>query len=71
MYFQFSYGGPITNVALDQFDVNINTYLSVNHDIIVAHVDGRGTPRRGCNILYANYKKLGTGEIDDQIIVAK
>lgn len=67
----YSNGGPINNVALDEFDLDLNTYLSVNHDIIVAKVDGRGTGRRGCKTLYANYKRLGTGEVDDQIIVAK
>lgn len=46
-------------------------YLSSNHDIIVAIVDGRGTSRRGLRTLFSNYKKLGTDEVDDQIIVTK
>jgi len=46
-------------------------YLSINHDIIVAEVDGRGTERRGSNTLFANYKKLGTVEIYDQMTIAK
>lgn len=58
-------------MAVNKFRLDLNTYLSVNHDIIVAAVDGRGTERRGSRTLFANYKKLGTAEIDDQIIVAK
>jgi len=46
-------------------------YLSINHDIVVAEVDGRGTGRRGSNTLFANYKKLGTAEIYDQMTIAK
>lgn len=46
-------------------------YLSSNHDIIVAEVDGRGTGLRGSRTLFANYMRIGTGEVDDQIIVAK
>lgn len=46
-------------------------YLSINHDVVVAEVDGRGTGRRGNNTLFANYKKLGTIEIDDQFTIAK
>jgi len=46
-------------------------YLSANHEIVVALVDGRGTERRGSNTLFANYKKMGTVEIYDQITIAK
>ncbi|VVC36524.1 Dipeptidylpeptidase IV, N-terminal domain,Peptidase S9, prolyl oligopeptidase, catalytic [Cinara cedri] len=66
-----SYGGPMVNVALDKFQIDLDMYLSVNHNIIVACIDGRGTELRGTDTLFENYKKLGTGEIDDQIIVAK
>lgn len=67
----YAYGGPTFNVALDKFDVDLNMYLSINHDIVVAEVDGRGTGRRGSNTLFANYKKLGSTEIYDQTIIAK
>lgn len=51
--------------------MDINVYLCVNHDFVVAEIDGRGTSRRGSRTLFANYKKLGTKEIDDQIAIAK
>lgn len=66
-----SNSGPVLNTVLDEFQIDLNTYLSANNNIIIAKVDGRGTGRRGNRTLFANYKKLGTGEIDDQIIVAK
>jgi len=46
-------------------------YLSINHNIVVAEVDGCGSGRRGSNTLFANYKKLGTSEIYDQTTIAK
>lgn len=63
--------GPVSNTVLDEFQVDLNTYLSANYNIVIAKVEGRGTGRRGSRTLFANYKKLGTGEIDDQITVAK
>lgn len=71
LFAQYIYSEPTNNVALDEFDMDLNTYLSASHGIVVAMVDGRGTGRRGCKTLYENYKRLGTNEIDDQIIVAK
>ncbi|XP_016661848.1 venom dipeptidyl peptidase 4 isoform X1 [Acyrthosiphon pisum] len=67
----YTYGGPTFNIALDEFNLDLNMYLSINHDIVVAEVDGRGTGRRGSNTLFANYKKLGTVEIYDQMTIAK
>lgn len=46
-------------------------YLSSNYEFIIAEVDARGTAGRGSDNLFANYMKLGTVEIDDQITVAK
>lgn len=59
------------NTVIDTFDIDMGTYLSVNHDFIVVQIDGRGTERKGFNTLFENYKKLGSGEVDDSIIVAK
>ncbi|KAE9529069.1 hypothetical protein AGLY_012023 [Aphis glycines] len=67
----YTYGGPTMNLALDEFDIDLNMYLCANHDIIVALVDGRGTERRGSNTLFANYKKLGSVEIYDHMTIAK
>ncbi|XP_050439500.1 venom dipeptidyl peptidase 4-like [Adelges cooleyi] len=65
------YGGPDSNLALSKFVFDSNTYYSVHHDFIIAEIDGRGSGRTGDRILFANYKHFGTGEIQDQIIVAK
>lgn len=62
---------PSSNAVLDEFRMDVNTYLSANHLIIVAAVDGRGTGGRGSRVLYADYKRLGTGDVDDQIAVAR
>ncbi|XP_025191243.1 venom dipeptidyl peptidase 4-like isoform X2 [Melanaphis sacchari] len=67
----YTYGGPTLNIALDEFNIDLNMYLSINHEIVVALVDARGTERRGSNTLFSNYKKLGTVEIYDQITIAK
>lgn len=56
---------------MDYYKIDINMYLSANHDIVVAEIDGRGTGGRGSETLFANYLKLGTGEVQDQITVAK
>lgn len=56
---------------IDTFNIDMDTYLSVNHEFIVVYIDGRGTERKGSNTLFENYKKLGTGEVDDSIIIAK
>lgn len=67
----FSYGGPMVDIAMDYYKIDLNMYLSANHDIVVAEIDGRGSGGRGSNILFANYLKLGSGEVQDQIAVAK
>lgn len=66
-----SYAGPGSNLALNKFAVEWNTYFSSSKNVIIAQIDGRGTARKGNNILFANYRKLGTYEIEDQIYVAR
>ncbi|XP_050526616.1 venom dipeptidyl peptidase 4-like isoform X2 [Daktulosphaira vitifoliae] len=66
-----TYAGPGSNLALKKFYLDWNKYFSVDKNIIIAQIDGRGSGRRGNKYLFANYRKLGTYEIEDQITVAK
>lgn len=46
-------------------------YFSSSENVIIAQIDGRGSGRMGDKNLFANYRKLGTYEIEDQIYVAR
>jgi len=65
-----TYAGPGSNLALNKFSLEWNTYFSSSKNIVVAQIDGRGTGRRGDKNLFSNYRKLGTYEIEDQIYIA-
>ncbi|XP_025425520.1 venom dipeptidyl peptidase 4-like isoform X2 [Sipha flava] len=65
-----TYAGPGSNLALNKFAVEWNTYFSSSNNVVIAQIDGRGSGRKGNNMLFANYRKLGTYEIEDQIYVA-
>ncbi|XP_050530532.1 venom dipeptidyl peptidase 4-like isoform X2 [Daktulosphaira vitifoliae] len=67
----YAYAGPDSNLALNVFVIDYNTYFSTAHNVIIAEIDGRGSGRKGDSHLFANYKKLGTVEIEDQITVTK
>lgn len=54
-----------------RFQTNWGTYLSSSKNIIYAFVDGRGSAYKGDKWLYEMYLKLGTVEIEDQILAAK
>jgi len=65
-----TYAGPGSNLALNKFSLEWNMYFSSSKNVIVAQIDGRGSGRRGDRNMFANYRKLGTYEIEDQIFVA-
>lgn len=67
----YSYAGPGSNLALNRYSMEWNMYFSSNKNVIIAQIDGRGSGRRGDRNLFANYRKLGTYEIEDQIFVTR
>ncbi|KAE9544117.1 hypothetical protein AGLY_001806 [Aphis glycines] len=64
-----TYAGPGSNLALNMYSIEWNKYFSSNKNVIIAQIDGRGSGRRGDRNLFANYRKLGTYEIEDQVFV--
>ena len=74
MYNPFSYcryGGPGTQQVTDQFHIGFETYLASNENVIYVSVDGRGSGGRGDKFLHEIYRRLGTAEVEDQIIAAE
>jgi len=67
----FSYAGPGSNLVINKFSLEWNMFFSSSKNVIVAQIDGRGSGRRGNRNTFANYLKLGTYEIEDQIFVAR
>ncbi|XP_050438092.1 venom dipeptidyl peptidase 4 isoform X2 [Adelges cooleyi] len=66
-----TYAGPGSNMAVNKFSLDWNKYFCTSQNVIIAQIDGRGSGRKSNKYLFANYKKLGTYEIEDQIAVAK
>uniref|UniRef100_A0A8D2L7V0 Dipeptidyl peptidase 4 n=1 Tax=Varanus komodoensis TaxID=61221 RepID=A0A8D2L7V0_VARKO len=65
------YAGPCSQKADAAFRINWATYLASTEQIIVASFDGRGSGYQGDKILHAIYRRLGTYEVEDQILAAK
>ncbi|CAI6356937.1 unnamed protein product [Macrosiphum euphorbiae] len=65
-----TYAGPGSNLVINKFSLEWNMFFSSSKNVIVAQIDGRGSGRRGNRNTFANYLKLGTYEIEDQISVA-
>ncbi len=68
----FAYGSPSSQIVDYQFNVKkFEAYMTVNYDVIVASIDGRGSSANGERFLKAVYKKLGKAEVSDQLQLAK
>ncbi|XP_053554343.1 dipeptidyl peptidase 4-like isoform X2 [Bombina bombina] len=65
------YGGPASQKVDQYFRLNWATYLASTEKIIVASFDGRGSGYQGDKILHQLYRRLGTVEVEDQILAAK
>ncbi|XP_075211285.1 uncharacterized protein LOC142318748 isoform X3 [Lycorma delicatula] len=61
------YGGPDTNFVSERFTIDWNTYLAVNHSIIIGYIDARNSSMREDKIRFAGYRNLGTVEVEDTI----
>ncbi|XP_014247731.1 venom dipeptidyl peptidase 4 isoform X2 [Cimex lectularius] len=65
------YGGPDSNAVFKRFSVDWDTYITVNKSIIYARIDGRGSGLKGDKVTFANYRQLGTYEVQDQINITR
>lgn len=69
--FNFSYGGPGTQLAIERWGVDFATYLAGKKDYIVAQIDGRGSGGRGWQFQHQVYYRIGLLEVEDQIEVIR
>lgn len=65
------YGGPDTQEVTKAFRIEWEDYLASSHNIVIAKVDTRGTGGRGDSWRHANYRHLGSTEVDDTIVAAR
>ena len=69
--FFLRYGGPGTQKVTKQFRLGWEEYLASSHNIIIGFADGRGGAGRGNRWLHANYRRLGTLEVEDAITAGR
>ena len=69
--FLTSYGGPDTQKVTYKFQLGWEEFLVSSMNYIVAYADGRGGTGRGQKWLHANYKNLGTHEVEDAITAGR
>ena len=67
----YRYGGPDSQMVTKAFRLGWEEYLASSHSIVIANVDPRGTGGRGDTWRHANYRNLGTTEVDDTIVAAR
>lgn len=65
------YSGPGSNFVQDKFNLDWNSYLCANKNVIIGRIDGRGAGLKSEEMRFSIYRKLGSYEIDDQIFVTK
>ncbi|KAK4880799.1 hypothetical protein RN001_008945 [Aquatica leii] len=66
-----AYGGPDSNLILDEYSIGLENYFVTNRKYIYAVIDGRGSGRYGNNFLFQVHRQLGSVEVEDQIEVTK
>ncbi|XP_061402753.1 venom dipeptidyl peptidase 4 [Musca vetustissima] len=67
----YVYGGPNSVRVTNGFGVGFDGYMTTNHEVIYAQIDGRGTGNKGKDLLFSVNNHLGEFEVDDQIFVTK
>jgi dipeptidyl-peptidase-4 len=65
----YRYAGPNSVQISDAFTLGWGAYLTTNRSIIYALIDGRGSGLKGDDMKFSLYRRLGTVEIEDQILV--
>lgn len=67
----FRYAGPDSNQVFEKYKIAWETYLCQNKEVVIAFIDGRGSGLKGDDMMFANYRRLGTAEVEDQINVTR
>jgi len=62
------YGGPGSQKVTERFHIGWETYLASSESVVYTSLDGRGTASRGNRFKYLLYRKLGSIEIEDQLL---
>ena len=62
------YGGPGSQRVTERFSLGWYTYMASSRRVIYVTLDGRGTASRGDRYLFQLYRRLGTLEVEDQLL---
>ncbi|XP_075211304.1 venom dipeptidyl peptidase 4-like isoform X2 [Lycorma delicatula] len=65
------FGAPDTNFINNEFYLDWGSYMSVNHSIIYAFIEGRNSGMRGDKMRFAGHRRMGTVETEDVIFSVK
>uniref|UniRef100_A0A8C7MMC6 Dipeptidyl peptidase 4-like n=1 Tax=Oncorhynchus kisutch TaxID=8019 RepID=A0A8C7MMC6_ONCKI len=65
------YAGPCSQTADFRYRLGWAAYLASTEKVIVASFDGRGSGYQGDKLMHSIYRRLGTYEVEDQIMAAK
>uniref|UniRef100_A0A8C7LFB5 Dipeptidyl-peptidase 4 n=1 Tax=Oncorhynchus kisutch TaxID=8019 RepID=A0A8C7LFB5_ONCKI len=65
------YAGPCSQKADYRYRLGWAAYLASTEKVIVASFDGRGSGYQGDKLMHSIYRRLGTYEVEDQIMAAK
>jgi len=65
------YSGPGSSLVQDKWAPGIDWYMASKWRFVVAFIDARNSDNRGSKYREAAYKRLGTVEIEDQILFSK
>uniref|UniRef100_A0A674CK90 Dipeptidyl-peptidase 4 n=1 Tax=Salmo trutta TaxID=8032 RepID=A0A674CK90_SALTR len=65
------YAGPCSQKADFRYRLGWAAYLASTEKVIVASFDGRGSGYQGDKLMHSIYRRLGTYEVEDQIMAAK
>ncbi|KAF7669990.1 hypothetical protein LDENG_00090310 [Lucifuga dentata] len=65
------YAGPCSQKVDFRYRVSWSTYLASTEKIIVASFDGRGSGYQGDKLMHEIYRRLGSYEVEDQIMAAR
>jgi len=69
--FTNSYSGPGSQLVVDEWRLDFNTYLSSGLSFVVLEIDGAGSSGQGQNKMMEVKNKLGQLEVQDQLDVTR
>lgn len=65
------YAGPNTIRITEEATYGFESYIVTNRSVIYGRIDGRGSAYKGSKMLFEIYRRLGTVEIEDQIVITR